>query len=241
MTGRAVDLMVPIKSLSRAKTRLRGAADNGIGDPRAHELLTIALARDTVAAATAADHVRRVIVITSDPEVTEVLGADGATVLADRPEHDLNGALRHGAALLRARPEPAGPIGVLQADLPALRPTELADALGQALSAFRAGLAQRAFCADGQGQGTTLLLASPRVELAPAFGVGSAGSHERSGALRLVGAWPGLRRDVDRPEDLRLAVRIGVGPATDAALHPTGRPLCSVDCAATLPTEPGSR
>jgi 2-phospho-L-lactate guanylyltransferase len=229
VTGRTVDLMVPIKSLSRAKTRLRGAADNGIGDSRAHELLIIALARDTVAAAMAADQVRQVIVITSDPEVTEVLGADGAAVLADRPEHDLNGALRHGAAALRTGLRPPGPIGVLQADLPALRPAELADALAKALSAFRVGLAQRAFCADAQGQGTTMLLVSPLVELAPRFGVGSAAAHELTGALRLVGHWPGLRRDVDHPEDLRRATEIGLGPATEAALRTTE--LCSADCA----------
>lgn len=236
MTRGTVDLLVPIKSLSRAKTRLRGAADNGIGDPRAHELLTIALARDTVAAAITAEQVRQVIVITSDPEVTEVLGADGAAVLADRPEHDLNGALRHGAATLRARPRPPGPIGVLQADLPALRPAELANALTQALSAFRTGLVQRAFCADAQEQGTTLLLVAPLVELAPRFGIGSAAAHERAGALRLAGHWPGLRRDVDLPEDLRRAAEIGLGPATVATLRTTE--LCSLDCAKTVPGAP---
>ena len=122
---------------------------------------------------------------------------------------------------------------MLQADLPALRTAELADALAQALSAFRVGSAQRAFCADTQGEGTTLLVASAEVELAPRFGIRSATAHERTGALRLVGDWPGLRCDVDRPEDLRRATEIGLGPATVAALRKTARPLCSIECAET--------
>nr|MBA3575888.1 2-phospho-L-lactate guanylyltransferase [Pseudonocardiales bacterium] len=44
-----VDLLVPVKPLHRAKTRLRGAADGGAGDPRAHARLALALARDTLA------------------------------------------------------------------------------------------------------------------------------------------------------------------------------------------------
>ena len=219
MTWAPVDLMVPIKSLSLAKTRLRGAADNGIGDLRAHKLLTIALARDTVAAAMATDQVREVTVITSDPEITEILGADGASVLADLPEHDLNGALRYGAATLRARTQSPGPIGALQADLPALHSAELADALTQALSAFRTGLAHRAFCTDTEGQGTTLLLAAKTADLEPRFGVGSAAAHESAGALRLAGDWPGLRRDVDHPQDLRHAAKLGLGPATATTLR----------------------
>jgi 2-phospho-L-lactate guanylyltransferase len=222
VAGLAVDLMVPIKLLSRAKTRLRGAADDGVGDPKAHEQLTIALIRDTIAAARAARPVREVLAITSDPTVTEVLTADGVRVLAD-PEHDLNGALRYGARRLA---DPANPIGALQADLPALRPGELAAALAEALALFQTGLATRAFCPDAQGEGTTLLVAAPGVELSPRFGGHSAAAHEQTGAARLSGDWPGLRRDVDHPDDLRRAGEIGLGPATLAALRRTARQRC---------------
>jgi 2-phospho-L-lactate guanylyltransferase len=225
VTGLAVDLMVPIKSLSRAKTRLRGAADDGLGDPGAHARLALALTRDTVAAARAAAGVRRVVAITSDPEVTEVLTADGVPVLADRPEHDLNAALAYGADVLRGG-RPARPIGALQADLPALRTEELAEALSEAARAFRAGASLRAFCADARGDGTTLLVCAPFAGLEPRFGPRSAEEHERAGAFRLTGNWPGLRRDVDTPEDLSRAVRIGLGPATRAVLRQAARPLC---------------
>ncbi len=211
---------MPVKSLSQAKTRLRGAADDGLADLAAHARLAMALIRDTVAAARAAGGVHQVLAVTSDPEVTAVLTADGVPVLPDRPERGLNAALAYGAEVLRAR-RPARPIGALQADLPALRPAELAAALAAAQLAFETGVAHRAFVADAPGDGTTLLLCAPNRPLDPRFGPGSARAHERSGALRLAGEWPGLRRDVDTPDDLRQAVELGLGPATAAALSPT--------------------
>ena len=45
-----MDLVVPVKPLYAAKSRLRGAADRGVGDPDAHAALALALAHDTVAA-----------------------------------------------------------------------------------------------------------------------------------------------------------------------------------------------
>lgn len=218
-----MDLLVPIKSLSRAKTRLRGAADGGLGDPAAHARLTVALAKDTIAAARTASEVRRVVAITSDPEVTEALTADGVAVLADLPEQGLNAALRYGAEVLRSQ-SPGRPVGALQADLPALRAGELADALGGALLAFRAGIADQAFCADAQGEGTTLLVCAAQATLDPRFGPGSARAHKLAGALRLTGEWPGLRRDVDTPDDLRQAAELGLGPATLTTLANTARP-----------------
>jgi 2-phospho-L-lactate/phosphoenolpyruvate guanylyltransferase len=215
-----VDLLVPVKSLSHAKTRLRGAADNGRVDLVAHARLAVALIRDTVAAARAAAGVRQVLTVTSDPEVTAMLTADGLPVLADRPEGGLNAALAYGAEVLRAR-RPARPIGALQADLPALRAEELADALASATLAFQTEVARRAFVSDANGDGTTLLICAPHTALDPRFGPGSARAHEASGALRLAGDWPGLRRDVDTPEDLRRAAEIGLGPATLAALRIT--------------------
>src|SRR5437588_5343800 len=67
--GMAVDLLVPIKPLARAKTRLRDAAD----DEAAHARLVVALARDTLAAAAAAALVRRVVAVCSDGLVRRVL------------------------------------------------------------------------------------------------------------------------------------------------------------------------
>ncbi|HEX8869354.1 MAG TPA: 2-phospho-L-lactate guanylyltransferase, partial [Lentzea sp.] len=173
-----VDLVVPIKTLDRAKTRLTSATG---GDPVSHAALALALALDTVSAALATPGVRRVVTITSDPAVAAEMAALGVESLPEPPEPGLNEALRHGARTLRS-----DRIGALQADLPALRSDELQAAL-------EAANARRAFVPDRQGTGTTLLLAAPGGELDPRFGVGSAGHHRNSGAIALIGPWPSLR------------------------------------------------
>lgn len=210
-----MDLVVPVKPLGAAKSRLRGAADGGVGDAVAHARLALALAHDTVAAVRAAARVRALVVVSSDPVVAAEFGAEGVEVVPDGPVPGLNAAYERGAALLRAR-DPLAAVGALQADLPALRPEEL-DA---AVAAFRASGARRAFCADADGTGTTLLLAAAGVALDPRFGTGSAGAHAASGAVPLLGEWPGLRRDVDTSDDLCAAGQLGLGAHTRSVLDP---------------------
>lgn len=209
-----VQLVVPVKPLWAAKSRLRGAAGE---DPVAHGRLALALALDTIAAAGAASRVERVLVMSTDPEVAAGLTARGVSVEPDGPRPGLNAALSHGSRLLRR--DGATVVGALQADLPALTPADLDAALDAALDAFAAGAA-RAFVPDADGTGTTLLLAAPGAPLAPCFGRGSARRHRGSGALALTGPWPGLRRDVDTGEDLRAAVDLGLGEHTRAVLAP---------------------
>jgi 2-phospho-L-lactate guanylyltransferase len=212
-----VDLLVPVKPLARAKTRLLGTADGGNGTPQDHARLVLALIRDTIAAATRAATVHRVVAICSDPLVCAALARDGVAALRDEPDAGLNPALRYGAARLRAA-SPTGAVGVLPADLPALRPEELDGAI-------RAGLATgvRAFCTDRTGTGTTLLLAPSPWPLAPRFGTGSAARHRAGGARELPGGWPGLRCDVDTVADLAVARELGLGRFTRAALaRPAG-------------------
>ncbi|GAA1273277.1 2-phospho-L-lactate guanylyltransferase [Pseudonocardia aurantiaca] len=213
------DLVVPVKPLAVAKSRLRGAADHGIGAQRAHARLAMALARDTIAAVRAAEGVRHLIVVSSDPVVAAELGVFGVEVIPDGPVPGLNSAYERGAALVRKR-DPAAVVGALQADLPALRPAELDAAIAAALTLFRAG-AQRAFSPDAEGTGTTFLLAAAGVPLDPRFGVSSAQHHEESGACRLRGEWPGLLQDVDTADDLRAAADLGLGEHTRQVMAPT--------------------
>ncbi|MFB9908015.1 2-phospho-L-lactate guanylyltransferase [Allokutzneria oryzae] len=198
-----VDLVVPVKPLHRAKSRLLGAADCGRRDPGAHAALALALAKDTLTAAAEAPGVRRVVAITSDPEVTSALRALGVESIPDEPDSGLNEALRHGARVLRET-DPLARIGALQADLPALRPAEL----GAALAASEG---RRAHCPDRQGTGTTLLVAGLGGELDPRFGPDSSAAHTATGAFRLLGDWPSLRCDVDTEEDLEVAAALGLG------------------------------
>jgi 2-phospho-L-lactate guanylyltransferase len=202
-----VDLVVPVKRLAAAKRRLRDPA----ADPTGHARLALALTLDTVAAARAAQRVRTVVVVTADRTVAATLAAYGVEVVDD-PLVGLNAAYDRGALLLRRR-DPLTAVGALQADLPALRPTELDAAVVVALAS-----GPRAFTADAEGTGTTFLLAAPGVELDPRFGGGSAARHLASGAMPLDGGWPSLRRDVDTPADLAAALELGVGVHTRAAL-----------------------
>lgn len=195
-------LVVPVKGLDAAKSRLRGAADGGVGDPARHAELALALALDTLDAVLAARRVASVVVVTSDETVRRELAGTGVRIVRDEPGSGLNAALTHGAARL---PRDL-PRGALQADLPALRPEELDEALARTTT--------RAFCTDARGDGTTLLLAPAGTPLDPRFGPGSAAAHRASGAVALAGELPGLRRDVDTEADLREACALGVGPRT---------------------------
>ncbi|MDQ0376809.1 2-phospho-L-lactate guanylyltransferase [Amycolatopsis thermophila] len=198
-------LIVPMKQPRAGKSRLRGAVDE-----RDHPALVLALAWDTLAAVTAAG-VPRVVVVAADPAAVSGLRRPGVEIVGERGPGDLNSALRQGEALLRER-DPAGVVGAIQADLPALRPADLAAAVAAADGA-------RAFVADAEGTGTTLLLSAAGGPLDPRFGPGSAPAHAQSGAAPLALAVPSLRRDVDTPADLAEARELGVGARTRALLR----------------------
>lgn len=198
-------VVLPVKRLAAAKSRLRGALT---GVP--HEELALALALDTVAAVLACPLVAEAVVVTADPVAAAALAALGARTVAEPDPGGLNAALAHGAASV-----PAGrAVAALTADLPALRPAELAAALRAAASPTPTG---RCFVPDADGTGTVLLAAADAATLHPRFGPGSADRHAASGARRLDGdAWPTLRRDVDTAAGLTDAARLGLGRHTAA-------------------------
>jgi 2-phospho-L-lactate/phosphoenolpyruvate guanylyltransferase len=203
-------LVVPLKPLARAKSRLSDTAADGVRPG-----LALAFAQDTVAAALASAAVRGVVVVTNDAVAARELAALGArTVPEDPPDASrdgLNAALRHGTAAVRAV-RPQSPVAALNADLPALRPAELTRVLNAAAEF------PRAFLPDSVGTGTTLLAAAPGHDLSPAFGPDSRRRHRRSGAVELaLAAVDSVRQDVDTGDDLRAALSLGVGPRTAAA------------------------
>ncbi|MET7689788.1 2-phospho-L-lactate guanylyltransferase [Streptomyces sp. NPDC005483] len=199
-------LVIPLKPLARAKSRLSDTADDGVRPG-----LALAFAQDTVAAALACPAVGDVAVVTDDALAGRELAALGARIVADEPRGGLNAALAHAAAVVRStRPESA--VAALNADLPALRPLELARVLGAAAEF------PRAFLADAAAIGTTLLAAREGAELRPAFGPDSRARHRASGAAELpLTDVDSVRQDVDTGDDLRAALALGVGPRTAAA------------------------
>ncbi|MGW2443188.1 2-phospho-L-lactate guanylyltransferase [Streptomyces sp. NPDC001675] len=198
-------LVIPLKPLARAKSRLADTAADGVRPG-----LALAFAQDTVAAALACAAVEDVVVVTDDELAERTLRALGARIVPDAPGSGLNAALGHGASVVR-QSRPAAAVAALNADLPALRPMELSRVLDAAAEY------PRAFLADTAAVGTTLLSAAPGRPLRPAFGTDSRARHRASGAAELgLAEVNSVRQDVDTGEDLRAALALGVGPYTAA-------------------------
>src|SRR4051794_37752765 len=197
-------IVIPVKRLAEAKTRLRL-------DPDVRMDLALAMAADTVRAAVACALTAVVVAVSDDERALATLPALGAVVVPDEPDAGLNPALVHGAA---TPPVPAGTgVVALAADLPALRAEDLEDLLTRVpADAQQTGVA---VVADAGGTGTTLLAAHSRDTFRPAFGSGSRATHLDAGAVDLTAlAAATLRRDVDTLADLATAATLGLGPAT---------------------------
>lgn len=182
-------IIVPVKEFSRGKSRIRH-------NRRAQYAGAFAL--DTITAAARCGLVSRVVVVTDEPSLQEdSFDAGTARKLAflrEAPE-GLNPAIRYAVARL-GHTQPEDRVGILLGDLPALRASDLGDAL------YAATESPRAFVRDAAGTGTTLLTAAKPSLLIPAFGENSAAQHEGLGYVELRGSFGQLDRDVDTAEDL---------------------------------------
>ena len=174
--------------------------------PSRRAALARAFAQDAVSAVAGCSRIAGIVVV-GDAAALEAFG-DGLVTIRDSGE-GLNAALRSGAAAV-----PTGaPCVAVMADLPCLAPDVLATALDLADSH------SRAFVCDAEGIGTTTLMSRDPERLDPRFGERSRAAHAASGAIEITDKGLGrLRRDVDSEVALWDAVRIGVGPATRAAL-----------------------
>lgn len=174
-------IVVPVKGTAAAKSRF--------GDDERRLQLAEAMALDTVAAALPTG---RVLVV-GGPGVSGAFAELGAAVMLEHQGDGLNGAIARAIATID------GPVAVLLADLPALRPEEL-----------EAALLENVMVPDADGTGTTLI--TGRV---PAFGGGSREAHRALGYRELdLPATSGLRLDVDSPEALGAIPRDRLGPRT---------------------------
>ena len=202
-----IALVIAVKRLSAAKTRLAP-----VFSAATREQIVLAMLIDTIEAASAVAAPQSVIVVTPDDTAAAAATKLGALVLTDpTPEghHDpLNNALLAAEAMAR---KTSVNVVALQGDLPALHADELAGAIAAARDR------PRSFVADRHGTGTSALF-SFGVALDPRFGPDSAERHRRSGAVELTGDWPGLRCDIDTPDDLIAAQGLGLGAATEKAV-----------------------
>lgn len=193
-------VVIPVKGLEQAKTRLRPDLVD-VGD------LALAFASDTIIAARNSGIVAEVIVVTSDARVADRATALGAVVVAD-PGEGLNAAAAAGIRAARTRS-----VAVLTGDLPALDTVDLDAAL------TLADLFELSMVADHSGVGTTLVASSNGAALEPRFGSRSRERHEAAGHQVLaIPVGSALRWDVDTVADLATALTLGVGEATASVI-----------------------
>jgi 2-phospho-L-lactate guanylyltransferase len=181
--------LVPVKSPSLGKSRLAAA------DLHDRRPLALAFALDTLDAVRATPLVRTTVVVTSDADVAGLATRRGCLVLPDA------GGLN--ASLVAAAAQLSGQVVAVCADLPALRPDDLSDALAQ----VREG--EKAYVADHLGSGTTTYVA-PAGDFVPRFGRDSARAHGGSGARSLAGDLVTLRHDVDTMAELEELAALGI-------------------------------
>ncbi|HEV7950013.1 MAG TPA: 2-phospho-L-lactate guanylyltransferase [Glaciihabitans sp.] len=205
-------LVIPVKGTAGAKSRLGG-------DPEHRSALAQAIAVDSVAAASAATAVARLVVVT-DSAVAPIFEALGAEVVVDAG-NGLNAAVRQGIQYAQSSPHGqtngAQRIAILLGDVPALQPEELSAALDAAAAHTLAVVP------DADGDGSVLITATAGAEHHPSFGADSFAAHSDAGYVALtVPANSGLRRDVDTLDQLRALDPTCVGPRTALLLDSVG-------------------
>ncbi|MEU5613653.1 2-phospho-L-lactate guanylyltransferase [Streptomyces sparsogenes] len=198
---------MPVKPFAQGKSRLgpwAGAARRDIAR---------AVFLDTMDAILHTPQVCRLIVVTADPEAHALAAGAGAEGIREASAGGLNAAARLGAAAAAGHGAGArtDPVAVVAADLPALKPRELASVLAEASRHPRAVLA------DHRGHGSTVLTAQDPSFLLPGFEGASRARHAATGAYEIAHSGvPGARLDIDVPGDLALAAALGLGTHTAA-------------------------
>jgi 2-phospho-L-lactate guanylyltransferase len=192
--------LLPVKRLKGAKQRLSAV----LGEAERAELAR-AMFLDVLIALRHSWGLAGVAVVTADREARALAREHGAASI-EEVEGGLNPAIAHALAALKA--QGAGGALIVHGDLPLLAP----DDIGALLEAHP-GSPGVSFAPARDG-GTNAMLLAPPDALAPAYGEGSFARHRAAAEGRGL-PWatvdlPGLRLDIDTPEDLAELLRLGV-------------------------------
>lgn len=207
--------VVPVKAGTEAKTRLAHHRDRAV--------LAEAMAQDTIAALRQAPSITDVVIVVDG----HVPGAWRDMAIRG-PGAGLNAAISAAARWIAERSTNYA-LAIVTADLPCLTAEVVENMLAREQDA------SVRIVGDAAGTGTTMLLVkdgrSVPERVMPQFGPHSCAAHVAAGAINLTTRAGGTRqdqqalvrarRDVDTDVDLWDAIRIGVGPATRAALMET--------------------
>jgi 2-phospho-L-lactate guanylyltransferase len=223
--------VVPVKSLSQAKSRLLPDLDRA-----QHEALSLAMLEDVLAALLATPALDRVAVATPDVAVAARARALGAEALLG-PDPGLNAAIDTAARKLHMpRDEP---FLVVLGDVAGARPEDL-QRLFEALSEIEMPGEPAVVLAPSRDGGSSALLRVPHDAIPSRFGPDSAALHRQAAAAAGVAfrelQLESLAIDLDRAEDLEdFLAGAGDGPRTRAMLAELG-----IARARHLETERGS-
>ncbi len=199
-------VLVPLRSLSGAKTRL-----HDVLDPAERAELATRLLRGVIEAVRAWGKAGRLVVVSGEDEVTSLAAELGAEGFVQR-SRGMNEGLEEARAALDGD---AGTLLVLPTDLPTVSGAALERLEGAFLELFRTARASgegkhaarvALVVTDAAGDGTNALLLHPPDVIPFAFGRGSRSAHlgaaERVGAAAEAIRDEELSFDLDTPADL---------------------------------------
>lgn|GEM_PF-1868964 len=206
-------VIIPMKPLAQAKSRLRVPADIRSPRPIPAEFATAFLA-DVVRATATAQSVSRVLLTSSDLAIARFAQSHDVDFLFERAEPTMQDApsSRLNAAASAAVSAAFDDDGcayaaVLPGDLAALRSESVEGTLREATE-----VDSSTFVRDHTGIGTTLLCIARVNHIEPRYGGASGADHLRAGAVDITAsASLDLRLDVDTWEDLATASQLGLG------------------------------
>lgn len=154
------------------------------------------LVQHTLTVAACTSGISELIVVTDDETVIGEASAQGAIVVLEEGCQGIVRAANLGrTASQRLTHHEA--VAVMVSDLPRLCSQDLTDVFAEYETHRRA-----MFVADHTGTGTTMIIHPRRTNPPILFGANSANRHRVAGYRAVRSAVPGLRADLDTPEDL---------------------------------------
>ena len=196
-TSSAMQVVIPVKSLTAAKARL-----SAILNSEERECLARYMLEDVLAATGSAEEVTEVFIVSSDSQVDAIAKMYGAQLIADTAGN-LNGALQEAAAQLMA--QGARELLILHADVPLVTSAGI-DGFIQQHRKFNGGDLRISLIAAEADGGTNALILSPPDALVPVFGKDSCRrflqAAKKYGIDVQVVKNKEMALDIDRPDDL---------------------------------------
>ncbi len=192
-----IAILIPVKSITRAKERLSQVLDH-----TARQRLSLTMLEDVLAAAMAAAGtlVDAVYVATSDVEVMAIARTYGAVILEETEQRSESHSVDAASRTCAERGVDA--VLTIPADIPAVRTEDIVAVLSAAIGSDRAVV----LVPSRDGRGTNAIWRRPPLAIPSRFGFDSFRSHRSEAEGRGL-AWmaleiPRLAVDIDEPEDL---------------------------------------